>query len=136
MTSLLISAVVVSVVVYLIYSLLRKRRPKNAPKYIQMGLPVIGNYLGFLSSPVDFIAKALDQHGPIFTVSMVGKNITFLLGPETSAPFYALTDDYMSQPEVYKFMKPVFGEGIVYDAEQRKRAMQYQTMAQGESQLL
>ena len=130
MVLLTIIAVSVFVVLYLVYSFL-KRRPKNAPKYINIGLPFIGNYIGFLSCPVDFIAQALDKFGPIFTVSLVGKNITFLLGPEASGPFYSLTDDYMSQPEVYKFMTPVFGEGVVYDAEQKKRSMQYQTMSSG-----
>jgi sterol 14alpha-demethylase len=126
----LIGCVVLAIITFL-FSFLWKRRPRNAPPNAHIGLPIIGNYVSFLSSPVEFIAKGLEKYGPIFTVQMVGQNLTFLLGPETSAPFYRLSDDYMSQPEVYKFMTPVFGEGIVYDAEQKKRAVQYQTMAQG-----
>ncbi len=62
---------------------------------------------------------------------MLHKKMTFLMGPEVSAPFFKLDDSCMSQPEVYGFMTPVFGKGVVYDAEPRKRTQQYQYMAQG-----
>lgn len=37
----------------------------------------------------------------------------------------------MSQPEVYGFMTPVFGKGVVYDAEPKKRVQQYSNMSKG-----
>ena len=108
-----------------------KRRPKNAPPTAKVGLPLIGNYIEFAKNPVEFIALCLDKFGPIYTVPMLHKNLTFLLGPEVSAPFFRLNDDFMSQPEVYGFMTPVFGKGVVYDAEPKKRTQQYQSMATG-----
>lgn len=108
-----------------------KSRPKNAPPTAKIGIPLIGNYIEFAKNPVGFIATCLDKFGPIYTVPMLHKNLTFLLGPEVSAPFFKLTDEYMSQPEVYGFMTPVFGKGVVYDAEPKKRTQQYQSMAQG-----
>ncbi len=38
-------------------------------------------------------------------------------------------DDVMSQDEVYHFMKPVFGAGVVYDAPLKQRQEQMQTCA-------
>jgi len=73
----------------------------------------------------------LDKYGPIYTVPMAHKKLTFLLGPGVSDPFFKLQDDYMSQPEVYGFMTPVFGKGVVYDATQEKRNAQYKAMAHG-----
>jgi sterol 14-demethylase len=81
--------------------------------------------------PVEFIADCYKHEGPIFTVPMFHKRLTFLIGPEVSAPFYKLGDDLMSQPEVYGFMTPVFGKGVVYDAEPKKRMQQMQHMAKG-----
>lgn len=78
-----------------------------------------------------FIAECTKEYGPIFTVPMFHKRLCFLIGPEVSAPFYRLGDDMMSQPEVYSFMTPVFGKGVVYDAEPKKRTQQMQHMAQG-----
>ena len=62
---------------------------------------------------------------------MFHKNLTFVLGPEASSPFFKLNDDFMSQNEVYAFMTPVFGKNVVYDAEPKRRTQQYQSMANG-----
>ena len=127
-------AVIISVIIvgyFILVTLFGKKRPKDAPPNAQIGIPLIGNYIEFAKNPVDFIAKCLDKFGPIYTVPMLHKNLTFLLGPEVSAPFFKLNDDHMSQSEVYGFMTPVFGTGVVYDAEPKKRTQQYQAMALG-----
>ena len=128
---IVIIAVSVVVGLVIISFIFGKRRPKNAPPTAKVGLPLIGNYIEFAKNPVEFIAMCLDKFGPIYTVPMLHKNLTFLLGPEVSAPFFRLNDDFMSQPEVYGFMTPVFGKGVVYDAEPKKRTQQYQSMATG-----
>ena len=52
-------------------------------------------------SPEEFIAKCLDKFGPIFTVQMLGYwNLTFLIGPEISAPFFKSDDSIMSQSKM------------------------------------
>lgn len=122
-------AVVVGVTILLM--IFSKSRPKNSPPIAKIGMPIIGNYIEFAKNPVDFIAKCHKSFGCIYTVPMLHKNLTFLLGPEVSAPFYQLSDDHMSQSEVYGFMTPVFGKGVVYDAEPKKRNQQMQHMSQG-----
>ncbi len=57
------------------------------------------------------------------------KRLTFVIGPEEHGPLFKSKDDVMSQDEVYHFMKPVFGEGVVYDAPLNKRQEQMQTLA-------
>lgn len=122
--------IIISLVFLIIFLFFNKRSTKSPP-IAHIGLPFIGNYIEFAKGPVEFIEKGYQQYGHVFTVQMLHKNLTFLLGPEASAPFYRLGDDYMSQSEVYSFMTPVFGKGVVYDAEPKKRAIQYQTMATG-----
>lgn len=118
-------------VVFVLSTLFGKKRPKNAPPTAHLGLPIIGSYIEFAKSPVDFIKRCYDKYGAIYTVPMLHKRLTFLIGPEVSAPFYQLGDDLMSQNEVYGFMTPVFGPGVVYDAETKKRNQQMQCMANG-----
>jgi len=96
-----------------------------------VGLPLIGNYIEFAKNPVNFIAMCQQAKGDLFTVPMMHKKLTFLLGPECSAPFYQNKDDVMSQSEVYAFMTPVFGKNVVYDAPEKKRLQQMQHMATG-----
>ena len=59
------------------------------------------------------------------------KRLTFLIGPEAQEPFFRASDDVLSQNEVYGFMKPVFGAGVVYDASKKNRQVQFQSMANG-----
>jgi cytochrome P450 len=42
--------------------------------------------------------------------------MTFLVGTEAHTPFFRANDTELSQNEPYKFMTPIFGEGIVFDA--------------------
>ena len=41
-----------------------------------------------------------DAYGEVFTVPVLHKKITFLIGPHVSAHFYKASDDDMSQKEV------------------------------------
>lgn len=127
-----LAAIVVAfaVVGFLLAKFLFKKRPSNSPPIAKIGLPFIGNYIEFAKNPVHFIQQCMESFGGIYTVPMLHKNLTFLIGPEVSAPFFQLSDDYMSQSEVYGFMTPVFGNGVVYDAEPKKRTQQMQHMAQ------
>ena len=54
-----------------------------------------------------------------------------MIGPEAQEIFFKASDDVLSQNEVYDFMQPVFGPGIVYDASKKNRQVQFQTMANG-----
>mmetsp|Transcript_10455 Transcript_10455/g.15923 ORF Transcript_10455/g.15923 Transcript_10455/m.15923 type:complete len:479 (+) Transcript_10455:63-1499(+) len=126
MLPVVVAIVVAIVIAYFIFS----RRPSNSPPLASVGAPLIGNYIEFAKNPINFIEICRKKFGPLYTVPMLHKKLTFLVGPETSAPFFRLSDDYMSQPEVYGFMTPVFGKGVVYDAEPKKRMQQMQHMAQ------
>jgi sterol 14-demethylase len=57
------------------------------------------------------ITRLYADYGPVFTLSMFGQNITLLVGPDATEPFFKSPDSVLSQSEVYGFMKPVFGEG-------------------------
>jgi sterol 14-demethylase len=54
-----------------------------------------------------------------------------LIGPEAQEVFFKASDDVLSQAEVYDFMRPVFGEGVVYDASKKNRQVQFQATANG-----
>mmetsp|Transcript_43 Transcript_43/g.89 ORF Transcript_43/g.89 Transcript_43/m.89 type:complete len:480 (+) Transcript_43:53-1492(+) len=106
-------------------------RPKNAPPSAKLGAPVVGNIMAFIKSPLGAIKTCYEKYGPVYTMPMLGKNLTFLIGPEAQAPFFRLKDNELSQNEVYGFMKPVFGPNVVYDAEPKKRNYHMQQMANG-----
>jgi sterol 14-demethylase len=125
------TAISIIVGLLVILMLFRRGRPANAPPYASLGFPLVGNCLSLAKNPVGFIDECFRKYGSIYTVAMGPKNLTFLIGPDVSVPFYNKGDDIMSQTEVYRFMTPVFGKGVVYDAPVEKRNIQYQGMSTG-----
>lgn len=53
----------------------------------------------------------------VFTLNLLHKNITFLIGPELSAHFFKASESDLSQQEVYQFNVPTFGPGVVFDVD-------------------
>ncbi|KAJ8602816.1 hypothetical protein CTAYLR_002590 [Chrysophaeum taylorii] len=124
----------------------RLRKKKKGTPVAAEGLPLVGNLVGFASGPLSFIERNFRKHGPVFSVHVMHKTLTFLIGPAASAPFFQNNDEVFSQPEVYGFMKSVFGPDvslvrthpknaarpqIVYDAPSDKRRAQMQFMSRG-----
>lgn len=97
---------------------------KNAPPLLSSGVPILGNFIGFAKDPVGFVRQSYNKLGSVFTLRMFGQRITFLIGPEAHTPFFRASDEEADQAEVYKFMTPVFGKGIVYDAPLKLRMQQ------------
>lgn len=109
----------------------RLTRPKSAPPLASEGLPVIGNLIAFASGPLSFIERSYERHGSAFSMQVFHKTLTFLIGPQASAPFFSNGDNVFSQAEVYGFMTQVFGKDVVYDAAPDKRKAQMQHMSRG-----
>lgn len=113
----------------------RKSKTKNAPPMVLSSpvvkIPLIGQILEFGQSPVKMTRRCYDQYGPVFTIPMAHKRLTFLIGPEAQEAFCKANDDTLSQNEVYDFMTAVFGKGVVYDASRKNRHTQFTSMANG-----
>jgi len=94
-------------------------------------IPVIGVIIEFFASPNSMATRCYKDYGPVFTIPVFFKRLTFLLGPDAQSVFFKSGDDILTQQEVYDFMKPVFGPEVIYDAPKKKRQVQFQTLATG-----
>ena len=54
----------------------------------------------YRQGPILLLQQGYKRHGEVFTVPVLHKKITFILGPHASPHFYKATDDDMSQTEV------------------------------------
>lgn len=63
--------------------------------------------------------------GSVFTLKLLNKNMTFLIGPEVSAHFFKAPESELSQQEVYQFNVPTFGPGVVFDVDYTVRQEQF-----------
>jgi len=133
MIGMLVAIVACAAVVAVVGVVVAKRamRPGSAPPTAAEGLPIVGNLVAFASGPLSFIERNYEKHGEVFSVPVFHKTLTFLIGPEASAPFFQNGDDVFSQSEVYGFMTQVFGKDVVYDAPPDKRKAQMQHMSRG-----
>jgi sterol 14-demethylase len=77
---------------------------------------LLGKYKLSTTGPITLVRKGYEQLGDIFRIKVGRQGITFLIGPEANAVLFDSNDNDMTQREVYRFTKPVFGENIVYDA--------------------
>ena len=101
------------------------RHSKHPP--MVKGLPFLGCVMDFVRDPISLVSRSFATHGSIFTTSLCGKRITWLIGPCAHQPFFRAPDEELDQQPIYQFTVPVFGKGVVYDAPPDIRAQQIST---------
>jgi sterol 14alpha-demethylase len=100
--------------------------PPNAklPPVVTTNVPIVGGLVSFLQDPLGAVANARKKYGNVFTINMFHIRSTFLIGSEAHKAFFEAMDDELDQAPCYRFMIPVFGKGVVYDAPLKKRRQQ------------
>lgn len=109
----------------LISALIMPKSNKRLPPVIKAWPPLIGGLLRFLKGPIIMLREEYPKLGSVFTLNLVNKNITFLIGPEVSAHFFKASESDLSQQEVYRFNVPTFGPGVVFDVDYSIRQEQF-----------
>ncbi|KAI3467820.1 hypothetical protein Pfo_024483 [Paulownia fortunei] len=108
----------------LISALIMPRSKKRLPPMVS-AWPVLGGLLRFLKGPVVMLREEYPKLGSVFTLKLLNKNITFLIGPEVSPHFFKAPESDLSQQEVYQFNVPTFGPGVVFDVDYTIRQEQF-----------
>jgi sterol 14alpha-demethylase len=127
MTHIQFLVTTITSIIYIRQQPKRKYPPTYNPAY----LPLLGGFLEFAKNPLEALRRGYQRCGDCFTINMMGKRMTFLVGPEAHEVFFKASDDELSQEEVYKFMIPVFGKGVVYDAPPKIRRQQFRFLGTG-----
>src|SRR6185503_2067788 len=86
------------------------------PPELSGGLPWLGHALEFRRNPVALLERARARFGDVFSFRLAGSRVTALTAPRAQAAFFQAPDDQLSAREVYRFMIPIFGRGVAYDA--------------------
>ncbi|KAF7702602.1 lanosterol 14-alpha demethylase isoform X2 [Silurus meridionalis] len=93
-----------------------KDQGQKFPPYIPSSLPFLGHAIAFGKSPIEFLEKAYEKYGPVFSFTMVGKTFTYLVGSEAAALMFNSKNDELNAEDVYsRLTTPVFGKGVAYD---------------------
>ncbi|KAL6545951.1 hypothetical protein OROGR_009825 [Orobanche gracilis] len=108
----------------LISALIMPRSNKRLPPRVS-AWPILGGLIRFMQGPVVMLSEEYPKIGSVFTLKLLNKNITFLIGPEVSAHFFKAPESDLSQQEVYQFNVPTFGPGVVFDVDYTIRQEQF-----------
>jgi sterol 14-demethylase len=94
------------------------------------GWPLLGHLLELRRDPIGLMQRLRAECGEIGEFKLAGHRIVLLSGEEAQEAFFRAPDEQLDQAAAYPFMKPIFGEGVVFDAtpEQRKQAMRNQSL--------
>lgn len=129
MAPLVLLALVLLVLVLVDFFLPRIRAGSRGPSVAPVA-PLVGGMAAFLGGPMALMEKFHARMGEVFTVPVLHKRITFLIGPHSSTHFFKAPDTAMSQKEVYEFNVPTFGKGVVFDVDHVTRAEQFRFFAE------
>ncbi|CAN6272297.1 unnamed protein product [Urochloa humidicola] len=90
------------------------------------GVSIIGLIYTFLTK--GFREMVQDQYtklGSVFTISLFGRKITLLIGPEVSSHFYLGLDSEVSHGKSLEFTVPMFGKEVGYAVDFTTRNEQF-----------
>lgn len=101
-------------------------RPRHHPPfYCEFPyIPWLGSIVQFATQPREFLQRAANHCGPVFTIQLFGKKMTFLFGTDGHAHFFRAKEDVFDIREAYAMTVTTFGKGVCYDVPQSRMAEQ------------
>ncbi|MGV9611551.1 cytochrome P450 [Nocardia xishanensis] len=100
------------------------------PQRVSGGEHEHGHLEEFRSDPIALMRRVRAECGDIGAFELAGKQVILLSGAEANEFFFRAADEDLDQGAAYPFMKPIFGEGVVFDAspERRKEMLHNQAL--------
>ncbi|XP_044436887.1 obtusifoliol 14-alpha demethylase-like [Triticum aestivum] len=90
------------------------------------GAPLLGILLALhTKGPLQVIRDTHAEMGSVFTVRLLHRKVTFLVGPDVSSHFFQGLDSEISQDQVSQFTIPTFGPGVAFDVDFATRREQF-----------
>ncbi|QDQ98643.1 cytochrome P450 [Tomitella fengzijianii] len=85
------------------------------------------------TDPIGLMRRVRRECGDVGVFRLAGRDVVLLSGAEANEFFFMSSDNDLDQGAAYPFMKPIFGEGVVFDASpERRREMLRNQSLRGE----
>ena len=105
---------------------------KDVPR-VSGGEEEHGHLEEFRTDPIGLMQRIREECGDVGWFQLVDKQVIMLSGAEANEFFFRSTDEELNQAEAYPFMTPIFGKGVVFDADpERRKEMLHNTALRGE----
>ena len=113
---MLLNILLIAVVLGVISVMRYNYRPKGYPPVMPSYVPFVGSIVPFGIDFLGFMRSGTEKYGKLWTTKLMGHRVTVVGHRDLHDIFFKPRNDVLNPSEVYKFMKPVFGPGVVYDA--------------------
>ncbi|NGP08630.1 cytochrome P450 [Rhodococcus sp. 14C212] len=85
------------------------------------------------TDPIGLMQRVREECGDVGVFRLADRNVVLLSGARANEFFFRSADEDLDQQAAYPFMKPVFGEGVVFDASpERRKEMLHNSALRGE----
>ncbi|MFN2537585.1 MAG: cytochrome P450 [Mycobacteriales bacterium] len=94
----------------------------TTPPRVSGGEHEHGHLQELRTDPVALLHRVHDECGSVGSFELAGRTVVLLAGAEENEWYFRTPDEVLDQAAAYPFMKPIFGEGVVFDAPPERRA--------------
>jgi sterol 14alpha-demethylase len=92
-----------------------------------------GHLEEFRTDPIGLMKRVRDECGDVGYFQLADKQVVLLSGAQANEFFFRSADSDLDQAEAYPFMTPIFGKGVVFDADpERRKEMLHNAALRGE----
>ncbi|WP_067531733.1 cytochrome P450 [Nocardia crassostreae] len=91
------------------------------PRQVSGGEHEHGHLEEFRTNPIALMTRVRSECGDIGSFRLADRDVIMLSGAQANEFFFRAGDDELDQAAAYPFMKPIFGEGVVFDAPPERR---------------
>ncbi|MFC9761430.1 cytochrome P450 [Rhodococcus jostii] len=103
------------------------------PQRVSGGEHEHGHLEELRTDPIALMRRVREECGNVGVFQLADKKVVLLSGAEANEFFFRSTDEDLDQQAAYPFMKPIFGEGVVFDASpERRKEMLHNQALRGE----
>ncbi|MFE3543797.1 cytochrome P450 [Nocardia sp. NPDC059177] len=91
------------------------------PQRVSGGEHEHGHLEELRADPIALMHRVRRECGDVGIFELAGRDVVLLSGEEANEFFFRASDEDLDQQAAYPFMKPIFGEGVVFDASPERR---------------
>ncbi|MFM7272103.1 MAG: cytochrome P450 [Actinomycetes bacterium] len=93
----------------------------NEPRRVSGGTGTDGHLDELRTDPIGLLERVRAECGDVGRFDLADREVVLLTGAEANEVFFRAPEELLDQAEAYPFMKPIFGEGVVFDASPERR---------------
>ena len=95
--------------------------PLKTPPEVSGAYGPSGHLEELRSDPIGLLERVREECGDVGMFQLADREVVLLSGAEANEFFFRAPEEVLDQAEAYPFMKPIFGEGVVFDASPERR---------------